>query len=323
MRACLIVPVEGIRDSVSIPGGETPYRRTADHKRQNTLRLRYRSQCMHSWSCVRADCLERAAAGRRRQDSTSAAQPTGLVGKLSALFMAAIKYFLVIPRLIVATMTRRCRLRIIHVEYLAADQHSYRIFRALQVLLREIYGQFFVLFMDTLIQKPFLFVLNKVWCCPLRDRVSCHTRANKSHKCLRAMTRVEAHLTPIHNTRDGCEHMSHPSTSTHPQAHLIPIHNTSHAHPQVQIDDHKKLTDLIGKVCSKPCASVCVHATSAALIPRLSLCLSVCLRACVPVMSGCLSLVGLVCRSLSTLVWQCAVDSFKHSSVNVCVCVCV
>ena len=29
-------------------------------------------------------------------------------------------------------------------------------------LLRDIYGQFFVLVMDTLIQKPFLFILNKV-----------------------------------------------------------------------------------------------------------------------------------------------------------------
>jgi hypothetical protein len=28
-------------------------------------------------------------------------------------------------------------------------------------LLRDVYGQFFVLLMDTLIQKPFLFLLNK------------------------------------------------------------------------------------------------------------------------------------------------------------------
>ena len=63
---------------------------------------------------------------RRRQGSggTAAPAPTTAVGKMLALFAAAARWFL--------------------------------------VLLREIYGQFFVVTMDTLIQKPFLFILNKV-----------------------------------------------------------------------------------------------------------------------------------------------------------------
>ena len=65
-------------------------------------------------------------ARRRRQGSAGAAPapPTGLWGKTAALCVAAVKWML--------------------------------------ALLRDIYGQFFVLVMDTLIQKPFLFWLNKV-----------------------------------------------------------------------------------------------------------------------------------------------------------------
>ena len=69
----------------------------------------------------------RQASGRRRRQMSSTsvtAAPTGVLGKMTALCVAAVKWVL--------------------------------------LLLREIYGQFFVLFMDTLIQKPFLFVLNKV-----------------------------------------------------------------------------------------------------------------------------------------------------------------
>jgi len=63
---------------------------------------------------------------RRRQGSSgqNLSVPTDAVGKMVALFAAAVRWFL--------------------------------------ELLRDVYGQFFVLTMDTLIQKPFLFILNKV-----------------------------------------------------------------------------------------------------------------------------------------------------------------
>lgn len=65
-------------------------------------------------------------ARRRRLGSATAvdAAPTGPVGKLTALCLATVRWVL--------------------------------------ALLRDIYGQFFVLVMDTVIQKPFLFILNKV-----------------------------------------------------------------------------------------------------------------------------------------------------------------
>lgn len=124
-----------------------------------------RMLCSHAWfrgAGQDASLLSMSLSGtvRRRQGSGGAAkkEETGVVAKVLSLCVAVVVKFL--------------------------------------VLLREIYGQFFVLTMDTLIQKPFLFLLNTV-----------HI---ENHKHLTDLIGKRGRKTPLITVSNHCSSLDEP-----------------------------------------------------------------------------------------------------------------